>query len=170
MRASGPRAIVRGVGTMTSMRILVVDDERAVRDSLRRAFALEGYDVELAGDGAEAIAPADDGEQPDAVVLDVLMPGVDGLEVCRRVARRRDRTLPVLMLTARDDGRRPRRRARRGRRRLRRQALRSGRVARARAGAAPTRARRADDDAAALRRRRARPRRARGRGAAGRSS
>jgi two-component system response regulator MprA len=86
---------------MTSMKILVVDDERAVRESLKRALELEGYEVDMAGDGSEAIAQLDNGEQPDAVVLDLLMPGVDGLEVCRHV-RRTGSTLPVLMLTARD--------------------------------------------------------------------
>ena len=85
------------------MRILVVDDERAVRESLRRALQLEGYDVDLAADGAEALRRlAIPQHEPDAVVLDVLMPGVDGLEVCRRL-RRRGRTVPVLMLTARDE-------------------------------------------------------------------
>ena len=101
MRASGPRAIVRSVGTMEQVKILVVDDERAVRESLKRALELEGYEVDMAGDGSEAIAQLDNGEQPDAVVLDLLMPGVDGLEVCRHV-RRTGSTLPVLMLTARD--------------------------------------------------------------------
>jgi two-component system, OmpR family, response regulator MprA len=86
---------------MRPMKILVVDDERAVRESLRRALELEGYEVNLAGDGSEAISQLDAGDQPDAVVLDVLMPGVDGLEVCRHV-RRAGSTLPVLMLTARD--------------------------------------------------------------------
>ncbi len=85
---------------MIPMKILVVDDERAVRESLRRALELEGYRVQMAGDGAEAIAQLAT-DQPDAVVLDVLMPGVDGLEVCRHV-RRSGSTLPVLMLTARD--------------------------------------------------------------------
>jgi two-component system response regulator MprA len=83
------------------MQILVVDDERAVRESLRRALELEGYDVELAADGREALDRLEsDGRQPDAVLLDVLMPEVDGLEVCRRL-RRAGRRLPVLMLTAR---------------------------------------------------------------------
>jgi two-component system response regulator MprA len=84
------------------MKILVVDDERAVRESLRRALELEGYDVQLAADGAEAIEclGADNG-QPDAVVLDILMPGIDGIEVCRYL-RRTGNTTPVLMLTARD--------------------------------------------------------------------
>ena len=82
------------------MRILVVDDEPAVRDSLERALRLEGYDIELAADGAEALT-AMSGDEPDAVVLDVMMPHVDGLEVCRRMRSMGDRT-PVLMLTARD--------------------------------------------------------------------
>ena len=84
------------------MKILVVDDERAVRESLRRALELEGYEIELAGDGSEALATLGrDEPQPDAVILDVLMPGVDGLEVCRRLRAAGDR-VPVLMLTARD--------------------------------------------------------------------
>ena len=82
------------------MKILVVDDEPAVRDSLERALRLEGYEIGLAADGAEALATLmEDG--PDAVVLDVMMPRVDGLEVCRRMRSMGDRT-PVLMLTARD--------------------------------------------------------------------
>jgi two-component system response regulator MprA len=85
---------------MTGMRILVVDDERAVRDSLRRALTLEGYEVDLAGDGEQALAQLQ-AEEPDAVLLDVLMPVVDGLEVCRRIRSRGSR-VPVLMLTARD--------------------------------------------------------------------
>ncbi len=79
---------------------MVVDDEPAVRSSIERALKLEGYEVVTAPDGSEAlrelaIAP------PDAIVLDVLMPEVDGLEVCRRMRGAGDRT-PVLMLTARD--------------------------------------------------------------------
>jgi len=83
------------------MKILVVDDERAVRDSLRRALELEGYEIELAGDGREALYRLDTDSQPDAVILDVLMPGLDGLEVCRRL-RASGNSVPVLMLTARD--------------------------------------------------------------------
>jgi two-component system response regulator MprA len=82
------------------MRILVVDDERAVRDSLRRALELEGYEVELAGDGGEALTRLDSESDPDAMILDVLMPPPDGLEVCRTLRRSGSR-LPVLMLTAR---------------------------------------------------------------------
>ena len=85
------------------MKILVVDDERAVRESLRRALELEGYEIELAGDGVEALTTlAADESQPVAVILDVLMPGVDGLEVCRRLRASGNR-VPVLMLTARDE-------------------------------------------------------------------
>jgi two-component system response regulator MprA len=84
------------------VRVLVVDDERAVRDSLRRALELEGYDVELAADGEEALERLNQNGEPDAVVLDILMPRMDGLEVCRRL-RREGHSLPVLMLTARDE-------------------------------------------------------------------
>jgi two-component system, OmpR family, response regulator MprA len=82
------------------MKILVVDDERAVRDSLRRALELEGYEIELAENGREALDRLASGTEPDAVVLDVLMPGIDGLEVCRTLRRNGSR-VPVLMLTAR---------------------------------------------------------------------
>jgi two-component system response regulator MprA len=83
------------------MRILVVDDEPAVREALERILHLEGFEVEMACDGREAVrsqaaAPA------DAILLDVLMPELDGLEVCRRMRDTGDRT-PVLMLTARDE-------------------------------------------------------------------
>jgi len=86
------------------VKILVVDDERAVRESLRRALELEGYDIELAADGQEALLRLEtNGDtQPDAVILDVLMPTMDGLEVCRRLRRAGNR-VPVLMLTARDE-------------------------------------------------------------------
>jgi two-component system response regulator MprA len=81
------------------VKILVVDDEPAVREAVRRALALEGYDVALAADGDQALAAAV--SPSDAIVLDVLMPSVDGLEVCRALRARGDRT-PILMLTARD--------------------------------------------------------------------
>jgi len=87
------------------VKILVVDDERAVRESLRRALELEGYEIELAEDGRQALSLLQEEEeraQPDALILDVLMPGVDGLEVCRRL-RRSGNSVPVLMLTARDE-------------------------------------------------------------------
>src|SRR5215203_2766000 len=82
------------------MKILVVDDERAVRESLCRALELEGYEIELAADGREALDRLEGDPEPDAMILDVLMPGVDGLEVCRRL-RGTGSKLPVLMLTAR---------------------------------------------------------------------
>jgi two-component system response regulator MprA len=71
-----------------------------VRDSLRRALELEGYEIELAEDGQQALRVLELPAQPDAVILDVLMPGVDGLEVCRHLRREGNR-VPVLMLTAR---------------------------------------------------------------------
>ena len=85
---------------MRAMKILVVDDERAVRESLERALDLEGYEVELAADGEVALERLDGPTPADAVILDVLMPGIDGLEVCRRLRARRN-AVPVLMLTAR---------------------------------------------------------------------
>jgi two-component system response regulator MprA len=85
---------------MRAMKVLVVDDERAVRESLRRALELEGYDVELAADGEEALERLSATISADAVILDVLMPGIDGLEVCRRL-RAGANAVPVLMLTAR---------------------------------------------------------------------
>jgi two-component system response regulator MprA len=81
-------------------KILVVDDEPAVQQALARAFALERYEVEVARNGGEALEALAE-ERFDAVVLDVMMPGVSGLEVCRRLRASGDRS-PVLMLTARD--------------------------------------------------------------------
>ncbi len=78
----------------------MVDDERALRAALRRGLALEGYRVAEAASGEEAIGALHQ-RAVDAVVLDVLMPGIDGLEVCRRLREAGDRT-PVLMLTARE--------------------------------------------------------------------
>jgi two-component system response regulator MprA len=82
------------------VKILVIDDERAVRESLRRALELEGYEIELAFDGEEALARLRLESPVDAAILDVLMPGIDGLEVCRRLRTNGNR-VPVLMLTAR---------------------------------------------------------------------
>jgi two-component system response regulator MprA len=81
------------------MRILVADDEVAVRDALGRALSSEGYDVAFARDGRETLAAVEN-DEPDAAVLDVMMPPPDGLQVCRRL-RAADNTLPILMLTAR---------------------------------------------------------------------
>jgi two-component system response regulator MprA len=87
-------------GASMATRVLVVDDEPPVRDALERALSLEGYRVDLAEDGAQALKKVAT-EEPDVIVLDVLMPGVDGLETCRRL-RAEGHGLPVLMLTARD--------------------------------------------------------------------
>ncbi len=81
-------------------RVLVVDDDRAVRESLRRSLEFNGYDVALAGDGAEALA-AIATATPDAVVMDVMMPRLDGLEATRAL-RAAGHDLPILVLTARD--------------------------------------------------------------------
>ena len=80
-------------------RILVVDDDARLAASLRRALAYEGHGVEVAADGPAALAAARD-RPPDLVVLDVMLPGLDGVEVCRRLRQGSD--VPVLMLTARD--------------------------------------------------------------------
>lgn len=82
------------------MKILIVEDDRAVRDALRRALALAGYEVEIAEDGEQALDRIAH-TVPDAVVLDIGLPGIDGLEVCRR-ARLLGNRVPILMLTARD--------------------------------------------------------------------
>ena len=88
---------------MTAMayRVLLVDDDRAIRDSLARALDLEGYEVLTAADGAEALRITRE-EHPDVLVLDVMMPSVDGLTVCRVLRFEQDRT-PILMLTARTE-------------------------------------------------------------------
>ncbi|MFI5053848.1 MAG: response regulator transcription factor [Acidimicrobiia bacterium] len=88
-------------GTPASGRVLVAEDDRSVRDSLVRALTFEGYEVHTATDGAEALAAVLE-TQPDVIVLDVLMPNVDGLTACRMLRQRGDRT-PVLMLTARHE-------------------------------------------------------------------
>ena len=82
------------------MAILVVDDDRRLRDALRRVLVSNGFEVEVAGDGDEALARLR-ARAFDAVVLDVMMPGSDGMEVCERLRAAGDQ-LPVLMLTARD--------------------------------------------------------------------
>ena len=82
------------------MRILVVDDDRAVRDSLRRSLEFNGYTVDLASDGAEALAMVPQ-VTPDAIVMDVMMPRLDGLEATRAL-RTAGNDVPILVLTARD--------------------------------------------------------------------
>jgi two-component system response regulator MprA len=82
------------------MNVLVVDDDFAIREALDRSLRANGHDVELASDGSEALR-AIEGEPFDAVVLDVLMPGRDGIDVCRTLRAAGNRT-PILILTARD--------------------------------------------------------------------
>ncbi|MCU1504640.1 MAG: mprA [Ilumatobacteraceae bacterium] len=86
---------------MTSGRILLADDDRAIRESLSRALGLQGYDVVPASDGAIALTLIEK-EPPDVAILDVMMPNVDGLTVCRVLRSERNR-LPILMLTARTE-------------------------------------------------------------------
>ena len=81
-------------------RVLVVDDDHAVRESLRRSLEFNGYDVALAGDGAEALAGIA-GIAPDAIVMDVMMPRLDGIETTKAL-RSAGNDLPILVLTARD--------------------------------------------------------------------
>src|SRR3954447_17952873 len=85
---------------MNPVRVLIVDDDRSVRDALRRALALGGYEVDAAEVGQHALTQVA-ATTPDAVVLDVGMPDIDGLEVCRRLRGAGNR-VPILMLTARD--------------------------------------------------------------------
>jgi two-component system response regulator MprA len=81
-------------------RVLIADDDQAVRDSLERTLRFEGYAVDIAADGVDALARAAD-TSPDLFVLDVTMPTMGGLEACRQLRAAGDRT-PILMLTARD--------------------------------------------------------------------
>src|SRR3954469_17449323 len=82
-------------------RVLIADDDRAIRDALTRALALEGYDVVQANDGNTALSLIESA-LPDVAILDVMMPNIDGLTVCRVLRAERNR-LPVLMLTARTE-------------------------------------------------------------------
>lgn len=83
-----------------SARVLVVDDDDAIRTTLARSLAAEGYAVEVAADGREALQVARD-RAPDLVVLDLMLPGITGLDVCRRL-REAEQHLPIVLLTARD--------------------------------------------------------------------
>jgi DNA-binding response OmpR family regulator len=89
-----------GSGRTSKPRILLVDDERAIVESLRYALEQEGYDVLEAGEGGEALDMARR-ESPDLVLLDIMLPGMSGFEICRIL--RRESTVPILMLTARGD-------------------------------------------------------------------
>jgi two-component system response regulator MprA len=88
------------LASVGASRVLVVDDQPPVRESLRRVLRVEGYDVDLAADGIEALRLLD-ADDPDLVVLDVMMPRVDGLAVTRAI-RSRGRRTPILLLTARE--------------------------------------------------------------------
>ena len=85
---------------MTPQTVLVVDDEQAIAEAVRARLESEGYRVLVAGDGPQALETAGR-EPPDLVVLDLMLPGMDGLEVCKQLQR--DRWVPVLMLTARTE-------------------------------------------------------------------
>jgi two-component system, OmpR family, response regulator MprA len=90
--------------TLPQPRVLVVDDDKAVRESLRRSLQFNGYDVQLANDGAEALAGLNQfwpGASPDVVVMDVMMPRLDGLEATRAL-RSAGNDVPIIVLTARD--------------------------------------------------------------------
>jgi two-component system response regulator MprA len=82
-------------------RVLIAEDDRSVRQSLQRALRYEGYDISLAVDGAEALEAVKD-DRPDVLILDIMMPHVDGLSVCRRIRSKGD-DLPILMLTAKHE-------------------------------------------------------------------
>jgi DNA-binding response OmpR family regulator len=84
----------------TERRVLVVEDEPTIADAVAARLRAEGFTVQVAGDGPSAVEAARR-TPPDAIVLDVMLPGFDGLEVCRRIQA--ERPVPVLMLTARDD-------------------------------------------------------------------
>lgn len=83
--------------------ILVVDDERNIRDLLRMYLEVEGYQVLEAADGNTALQVLEGSSEPDFVILDLMLPGIDGWEICRRIRNGRRPTLPILMLTARDE-------------------------------------------------------------------
>jgi DNA-binding response OmpR family regulator len=85
---------------MSGRSILVVEDEEAIAEAVRVRLASEGFEVRVAGDGPDALRLAGE-ERPDLVVLDLMLPGMDGLEVCRELQR--ESWVPVLMLTARAD-------------------------------------------------------------------
>ncbi len=87
-------------GSQPLPRVLVVDDDKAVRESLRRSLAFNGYDVSLAADGAEALVGVA-GSSPDVVIMDVMMPRLNGIEATRAL-RSAGNDVPILVLTARD--------------------------------------------------------------------
>ena len=120
---------------LAGMRVLVVEDEVRMAGLLERALREEGHAVDVAADGPEGLWLATENAY-GAIVLDVMLPGLDGFQLCRRL-RESGKWVPVLMLTARDACRRPGTRARRGRGRLPGQAVQPARAGRAAAGAGP---------------------------------
>jgi len=91
------------MGAIMAVKILVVDDEPGVRGFLRDLLAEEGYEVVLASDGEEALGLAEL-ENPEVILLDINMPGIDGIEVCKRLkAREETRYIPIIIITALDD-------------------------------------------------------------------
>ena len=125
------------------MRVLIVEDELKMASLVRRGLAEEGHPADVAATGDDALWMAE-AHPYDAIVLDVMLPGISGFETCRRL-RNAGIWTPVLMLTARDGGRRPGRRSRRWRRRLPGQALLVCRALRATAGVGSQGRRRAPD-------------------------
>lgn len=99
-RPGGAAGSPAGATGASSTSVLVVEDEPAIATAVARRLSAEGWQVDMVGDGLQAVEAAAR-LQPDVVVLDVMLPGIDGLEVCRRIQA--DRPVPVLMLTARDD-------------------------------------------------------------------
>ncbi len=99
-RPGGAAGTPAGPSGAASTTVLVVEDEPAIATAVARRLSAEGWHVETVGDGLQAVDAAARLD-PDVVVLDVMLPGIDGLEVCRRIQA--DRPVPVLMLTARDD-------------------------------------------------------------------
>jgi len=86
--------------TETRPRLLIVDDDRKITSALKRSLSYEGYFVDVANSGSEALQLARE-TRPDLVILDIMMPGIDGMEVCRLLRRSDD--VPILMLTAKDE-------------------------------------------------------------------
>jgi DNA-binding response OmpR family regulator len=84
-----------------SERVLVVEDEKSLQETLAYNLHRQGYEVEIAGDGNDAVALALD-HRPDLILLDIMLPGLDGFEVCRIL--RQEMSVPIIFLTARDDG------------------------------------------------------------------
>jgi DNA-binding response OmpR family regulator len=99
-RPGGAAGSPAGAPGASSTSVLVVEDEPAIATAVARRLSAEGWQVDTVGDGLQAVEAAAR-LRPDVVVLDVMLPGIDGLEVCRRIQA--DRPVPVLMLTARDD-------------------------------------------------------------------